>query len=161
MGVSKADDLQVRVVHLEPMRVASSYGFGTSPEEIAWKKMLEWAKAKGVPDKPQEVRFFGFNNPNPSAESPSYGYEQWMTVGPDIGADDDIEIKAIPRGMYLVTRCTGLQNIGEVWARLLMWQEGSGYEMAPGYCLEECINPPPEVFEQVVMDLYLPVAEGK
>ena len=42
--------LEVRIVTLEPMRVASAYGFGPSPEEIAWEKMLAFAKKKGFGD---------------------------------------------------------------------------------------------------------------
>jgi len=84
-----------------------------------------------------------------------------MTVGPDIEADGDIEIKEIPGRTYVVTRRT-LLNITEVWMRLVMWQEGSPYEMAPGQCLEECMTPPPpEMSENTVMDLYLPVVERK
>ena len=75
-------ELDVRIVKLEPMRVASAYGFGTSPEEEAWGKLLAWARAKDLLN--EDVRFFGFNNPNPSPGSPNYGYEQWMTVGQDV-----------------------------------------------------------------------------
>jgi hypothetical protein len=74
------DKLDVRIVHLETMRVASAVGFGANPEEQAWNKILAFAKAKGLPEKPEETRFFGFNNPDPSPGNPNYGYEQWMTV---------------------------------------------------------------------------------
>jgi DNA gyrase inhibitor GyrI len=161
MSDQEAGDLEVKVVRLKPMRVAASHGFGPSPEEIAWKEILGFAAARGLLDEPHRPRFFGFNNPNPSAGSPSYGYEQWMTVEPGVVGDVNIEIKEVPGSTYLVTRCT-LQNITDAWMRLVMWQEGSSYEMAPGYCLEECITPPPpETPRQVVMDLYLPVLERK
>jgi len=41
-------ELKVRVVHLEPIRVAFASGFGTNPEEQAWEKLLSWAKRKGL-----------------------------------------------------------------------------------------------------------------
>ena len=34
-------ELDVRIVKLEPMRVASAHGFGTNPEEQAWDKILD------------------------------------------------------------------------------------------------------------------------
>ena len=72
--------LDVRIVQLEPLRVASALGFGPSPEAIAWEKILGWARQNGLPDaastgatgKPAP-RFFGFNNPSPSPGSPNYG----------------------------------------------------------------------------------------
>ena len=67
--------LDVRVEKLPPMRVASLWGFGPQPEDIAWQKLRAWAGPRGLLDKPEEHPIFGFNNPNPSAGSPNYGYE--------------------------------------------------------------------------------------
>ena len=53
-------------------------------------------QAKGVDV--EKARFFGFNNPNPSPGSPNYGYEQWLTVGPEVQAEGGIVIKEIPPG---------------------------------------------------------------
>ncbi|NIW49114.1 MAG: MerR family transcriptional regulator, partial [Gammaproteobacteria bacterium] len=67
-------ELPVRIVKLEPMTIASTYGFGEQPEIEAWEKLLSWAREIGLSLK--DHRFFGFNNPNPSPGSPNYGYEQ-------------------------------------------------------------------------------------
>ena len=32
-------ELEVRIVYLEPMRVATFHGFGASPELLAWEKL--------------------------------------------------------------------------------------------------------------------------
>ncbi|NIV39197.1 MAG: hypothetical protein GWN58_60215, partial [Anaerolineae bacterium] len=50
-------DQEVRIVQLEPMRVASAHGFGTNPEEQAWDKILAFAEAKGIAY--GDARFFG------------------------------------------------------------------------------------------------------
>ena len=60
------DDLKVKIVKLEPMRVICINGFGEGPETQAWEKMIAWAKAKGLWDDGKPKRFFGFNNPDPS-----------------------------------------------------------------------------------------------
>ena len=38
-------EIEVRIIKLEPMRVACTYGFGEQPELQAWSKMLAWAKS--------------------------------------------------------------------------------------------------------------------
>lgn len=154
-------ELEVQMVRLEPMRVASAHGFGASPEEEAWNKILAFAGSKGLLDSPEEHRFFGFNNPNPSPGSPNYGYEQWMTVGPDVEAEGGVTIKEIPGRLYAVARCEGVSNIGRVWQELVTWFADSPYNKPPHFheCLEELLTPPDVPYEEYVFDLYLPVAE--
>lgn len=149
--------LDVKIVLLPKLRVASAHGFGASPEEAAWDKLSVWAKEKELWDK-EGVRFFGFNNPNPSPGSPNYGYEQWMTVGPDIKVSGEIKIKNFEGGLYAVTRCK-LPQIGETWQELVQWCESSTYTLANHQWLEEGLTPYPTPFDEVVMDIYLPIAE--
>lgn len=152
-------ELEVRIVEMEPMRVASAHGFGESPEDLAWKKLMAFAEAAGLDT--NEVRFFGFNNPNPSPGSPNYGYEQWMTVGPEVEAEGEIVIKEIPARRYAVTRFKGLENIGRVWQELVLWFEDSPYKKPPHWCecLEELHGGPAGAPEEWVFDLYLPIAD--
>lgn len=152
-------DLEVRIVEMEPMRVASALGFGESPENIAWAKILAFARARGLDT--ALVRFFGFNNPNPSPGSPNYGYEQWMTVGPEVQAEGEIVIKEIPARRYAVTRFKGLENIGRVWQELVLWFEDSPYHKPSHWCqcLEEVLHGPVSPPEEWVFNLYLPIAD--
>ena len=150
-------EFEVRIVTLEAVRVASAYGFGEQPEEQAWTKLLTWAYSQGI--NLEEHRFFGFNNPNPSPGSPNYGYEQWITVGPEVKSAEGIEIKEFPGGLYAVARCEGLQNIGDLWKQLVVWREDSKYQEAHHQWLEECFTPEAERLEDYVFDLYAPIAE--
>jgi AraC family transcriptional regulator len=150
-------ELDVRIVKLEPMLVASAYGFGESPEGVAWDNMLAWAKGKGLLEKP--YRNFGFNNPNPSPGSPRYGYEIWITVQPDVEPGEGIRVLDFNGGLYAVARCEGLQNIGDVWRALATWREDSRYQKAYHQWLEELLTPPDVPFEDYIFDLYLPIAE--
>jgi effector-binding domain-containing protein len=144
---------------MEPMRVASALGFGQTPEELAWNRILAFAEAKGIDT--TKARFFGFNNPDPSPGSPNYGYEQWMTVGPDLEGEGEVEIKEIPARRYAVTRCEGLDTIGQDWKNLVTWFEDSPYKKPPHFyeCLEELLTPPGAPYEEYVFDLYLPITE--
>ena len=152
-------EVEVRIVEMPPMRVASAHGFGQSPEDQAWEKIRAFAEAKGLDT--AKTRFFGFNNPSPSPGSPNYGYEQWMTVGPEVEAEGDVVIKEIPARRYAVTRFQGLENIGRVWQELVLWFEDSPHRKPPHWqeCLEELHGGPTGPTEEWVFDLYLPIAD--
>jgi len=156
-------DLDVRIVRLEPMRVASALGFGESPEGLAWDKLLAWYKASGLAQDGKLHRFFGFNNPNPSAGSPSYGYEVWVTVDEGVQPEGEIKLKSFAGGLYAVTRCEVKGDPGELipaaWQRLVRWHESSRYGMGRHQWLEEHIGLVDTPSAEFVLDLYLPVKE--
>ncbi len=151
--------LDVRIMRLEPSRVVAAYAFGSSPEIYAWESLLSWAKSKGLLNVPTLPRFFGFNNPLPDPGSPNYGYEQWMTVAPDVTANGEVQAKEFSGGLYAVTRCR-LSEIRETWKRLTEWNEEGPYRLAHHQWLEECLTPPVIGTERdLVYDLYLPIAK--
>jgi AraC family transcriptional regulator len=153
-------DLEVRIVQLKPMRVAYALGYGPSPEMIAWGKILSFGEARELLEDLDQVRFFGFNNPNPSPGSPNYGYEQWITVGEGVESEGEVNIKEFLGGLYAVTRFKDLNQIGKVWKELAIWQEDSKYKRANHQWLEELLSPPDLTnIEDLIFDLYLPIAE--
>ncbi len=153
-------DLNVRIVKLEPQRVAMSYGYGSGPENIAWENMLAFVKAKGLDKDGQPHRYFGFNNPNPTPGSPNYGYEQWITVDPMLQAEGEIKVKTFDGGLYAVTRCK-LGNITGAWQELFGWREKSPYRFGSHQWLEEVLADPAAepIGPESVFDLYMPIAE--
>lgn len=157
------DNLDVRIEELGPVRVASALGYGPNPEELAGKKLREWARMNGLAKDLSQHRFFGFNNPGPSAGSPNYGYEQWMTVRSEAKPSHGVEIKECPGGSYAVKRCQ-LKSITAAWQELIAWREQSEHRPADGLCLEECLEPAFFMFEgssadpgDAAFDLYLPI----
>ena len=154
-------ELQVRIVHLEPMRVARVHGFGESPEHQAWEKLNSWAKPKGLLDDLQLHRIFGFNNPNPSPGSPNYGYEFWISVGPEVEPEGEVTIQNFSGGLYAVAKCEGVGNIGETWHQLGTWRENSKYSCGRHQWLEEHLGSveAPQDEDQLILDLHLPIAE--
>lgn len=155
-------DLDVRIVTLPPLRVASFHGFGAGPEEMAMAKLEAWATARGFLGDKAEHRIFGFNNPEPSPGSTNYGYEIWITVGQDVTSNGAATLKEFGGGLYAVTRCEVKdpgQDIPSTWKKLVAWCENSPYRMANHQWLEEHVvmsltHPP----QQFVLDLYLPIA---
>lgn len=150
-------EIEVKIVKLEPLRVASVQGFGQNPEEQATSKLHHWLTKKGWINDLGAHRFFGFNNPEPSPGSPNYGYELWVTVPDDVEPDDDVRIKSFGGGLYAVTHCK-LPVITPTWKQLVIWREGSGYKAASHQWLEECHNQF-AAFEDMEFDIYLPIAE--
>ena len=129
---------------------------------ICRKKLIAWAKPRGLWEKPERHRRFGFNNPSPSAGSPNYGYEVWIAVGPEVEPEGEMRIVHFEGGLYAVARCavpTGsYEVIGETWKRLVTWREEGKYRHGTHQWLEEHLplNPPGTAF---VLDLYLPIVE--
>jgi DNA gyrase inhibitor GyrI len=155
------NDFTVQIVQLNPMRVASVHAFGVSPENDAKEKLISWAKPKGLLDSPEKFRIFGFNNPDPSPESPNYGYEFWITVKPDMERTDQIKMKDFPGGLYAVSRCEvkdPWRDIPKTWRQLAIWRENSRYEEANHQWLEENIGPI-DISNEFILDLHLPIAE--
>jgi DNA gyrase inhibitor GyrI len=151
-------ELNVRIVKLEPMRVASVQGFGAGPENQAWAKLHAWAGKKGYMADLKSHRFFGFNNPEPAPGSPNYGYEQWMTVTLEVEPDGDARIKTFHGGLYAVTSCK-LGKITETWKKLVLWREGSRYKRGHHQWLEECLAPFTNTGDEEPFDIYLPIVE--
>jgi DNA gyrase inhibitor GyrI len=154
-------ELDVRIVKLEPIRVASFHAFSATPEHDAIRKLIAWAQPRGMLDGTACQRIFGFNNPDPSPGSPNYGYEFWITVGSDVQPEGEVKIKEFSGGLYAVTRCEvkdPYKDIPETWQRLVAWCEDSKYRMAHHQWLEEHIGPADQPAD-LVLDLYLPIAE--
>ncbi len=151
-------ELDVKIVKLEALRVICFNGFGEAPEGVALDKLFAWARVQGV-----SGRVFGYNNPNPAAGSPNYGYDAWMVVGEAVKADGEARIIDFPGGLYAVTRCVVTkpwEDIPGTWQALVRWREASRYREASHQWLEEHIAPAGEAGgENFTLDLFLPIKE--
>ena len=153
------NELNVRIVKLEPMRVASAYGFGASPELTAWENLVNWARPKGFLDKPEQHRIFGFNNPDPSHGSPNYGYEFWIEIGPDVEPKGEIRVQDFAGGLYAVTSCVGVETITTTWKKLVEWLAESKYSNGRHQWLEQHLSTDGTPQEALQLDLFLPITE--
>jgi DNA gyrase inhibitor GyrI len=147
---------EVKIVELKPMKVAKFYGFSETPENDAFTAADKWLKDHGL-QKKGAYRNFGFNNPNPSAGSPKYGYEVWILPNDGLPDDGNTEIVEFPGGLYAVSLCSNLDTIGADWQKLVAWRDTSEYQHASHQWLEEVIDPPVSV-EELRLLLYLPIS---
>lgn len=149
--------LDVGIVTLEPMRVASVRAISEMPERDAWDKMRAWAELKGLLKDLEKHPVFGFNNPNPSLDRKEYGYEFWVRVDPDIESESEIEVKNLAGGLYAVTTCK-LQDVFETWKKLWEWVQSSKHKWRCTHELEKHKDPLASE-KDLVLDLYLPIEE--
>jgi AraC family transcriptional regulator len=154
-------DLNVKIIRLPALRVACVNGYGEGPEGIAFEKMSAYVKAKGLAADGQAHRFFGFNNPNPSASSPLYGYDVWVTVDAATQSEGEVKVLEFPGGLYAVLSIrpvTG-EEIHSAWLQFFAWREKSKYRPASHQWLEEHIGDINLSFPDITLDLYMPIAE--
>ncbi|MFX1507255.1 MAG: GyrI-like domain-containing protein [Promethearchaeota archaeon] len=156
-------DLDVRIVTLEPMRVASVQAISKSPEHEAWVEMQTWANKQGLLDDIKKHPVFGFNNPDPSPDKEEYGYEFWIKIPPEIQPEGNIKVREFKGGLYAVTTTRLIidpeVDVIPAWKKLAEWVEKSKtYEFGSHQLLEKQINPnsPPE---ELILDLYCPIKE--
>ncbi len=150
--------MAINIIRLEPMRVASAYGFGDQPEAIAWDKLSAWAKPKGFLDDIGCHPIFGFNNPYPTEEHPRYGYEFWMKVGAETEPEDEIRIGEFFGGTYAVARCEvngHPENILAAWQLLATWCKQNNHTMGHN-ALERFLTTPDDL-ERLVLELHCPI----
>jgi DNA gyrase inhibitor GyrI/DNA-binding transcriptional ArsR family regulator len=161
-------DLDVKIVELESMHVASAQAIGESPEDKAWNKMRAWAEPRGLLEDLEEHPVFGFDNPEPSPGQKEYGYEFWMKVGPEEEAEGDIKMKEFQGGLYAVTTCNLKEELEseffkkngslESWKKIVEWVKSSKYTMGCHQCLERAHDPGGSV-DELILDLYCPIVK--
>jgi DNA gyrase inhibitor GyrI len=89
--------------------------------------MREWARSNGLMKESGGARLFG-RNTYPTDKPEPHGYEFYLTIGPDLEPEGDIEATEIPGGLYAVLRFKNLNRIGEAWEELWKWIKESRYE---------------------------------
>ena len=155
-GFEKMTELEVKIVELPPMKVASFYGFGDSPEGKAHDAAIEWLKKHDL-FKEGAYRNFGFNNPNPSAGSPNYGYEVWVLPTGGLPEGHGAKEVDFEGGLYAVAYCPSLDVIGETWQKLVAWRDTSEYQPSCHQWLEEELEHWLAPKPTNLFNLYLPI----
>lgn len=158
------DNSNVKIVKLEPMRVASVYAFGTSPEEEAWKKLETWAKLAGIWDNRAEHPIFGFSNPCTPNANAKYGYELWIKVDDTLEPSEQVRIEEYFGGTYAVVRCDTHGNPGkeipQTWQALGGWMRETNTRFGSHQELEGFVTDGDDP-NQLVLDLYMPIIEAQ
>jgi DNA-binding transcriptional MerR regulator len=145
----------VRIVQLEPMRMAR-YHDPVAPSCFdTWRHMIAWACGYGLPT----TRAFGYTSPNPTGIVPRYGYEVLFALPDGFEPRGHIEAVAFPGGLYAVTT-TWYRDCTPDWRALDRWvQTHPEYTARPGLFLEELNSFSLPVDENSVVDIFYPICQ--
>jgi len=113
----------VRIMELPPMTVASYCVQSETPEADCAKVFDKFVLENNL-HKRSGHRSFGFNNPDPSEDSPVYGYELWVTIPEAFDLPAPFVKKEFGGGMYASVSAQ-MNEISERWESLFEWSTQS------------------------------------
>ena len=144
----------IRVVQLEPLRLATLVGTGLTPELNGWQMLLRWAQEHGCLDAKPAPRFFGYDV---WRAKDAHDYRVLMTVSENCCRDSQIDVITLPGGIYAVHRVHGTRSIPGAWQQLDDWLNDSSYQLGQHQWLEEHIRFIDLPEQDFLLDLYLPL----
>jgi len=161
--MSKEKLTNVRILSLPAMTVATYCAVSTTPEADCSKIFDKFVLENNL-HKRDGFRSFGFNNPDPSADSPVYGYETWVTVPQDFDVPAPLVKKQFDGGTF-ASISAQMNEIGERWDALFYWStQNAKYEgdFSLQWLEELCMDYETFISPQVPdsekqMDLLLPI----
>ena len=113
----------------------------------------------------QNLRIFGYNNPNPSSGQKEYGYEVCITIGDStVNENDLVKTKILEGGIYAVSGIKRKnENFGNeiviAWQRFQNWLRDSKYAYGGHQWLEEHLGFDQDFNHIGGIDLYMPIVE--
>ena len=130
-SLSKLKD--VRVIYIPPATVAASHYIGENPEDNAGELLNKFVLESGLCDIKPDIRHYGFNHPNPTAENSIYGYEMWVTIPDDMEVPKPLLKKKFAGGLY-AAHMINMGNFHE-WEWLDDWVRNN--EIYESNCLND------------------------
>ncbi|MDO4296961.1 MAG: effector binding domain-containing protein [Lachnospiraceae bacterium] len=137
--------MDIRIVYLPPVAVASYQYIGENPEDAAGDRIYTFIKESNLPAIKPDFRLFGFNNPSPQEGEKVYGYEFWVTIPETIEVKEPVVKKYFAGGLY-AAHCIRFGDFQEWGTFLRQLEENEEYEIkwrepfGMGGCLEEELN---------------------
>lgn len=154
-AMDMTQEFPVRVQRMEPMRMAAASVVAGDAEKQAVRRLLAWAEAGGLLGGGQE-RIFGFDNC--LTDPDQHRYTAMIPVGADVVGDGDVTVMDVPGGSYAITTVRGVSSVHHAWEQLEAWPDAHGYRRGAGQWFEEIKSPVDAAADDLVLDLYLPVA---
>ncbi len=154
------ESMEVRIEHVEPLRVAFVRHVGSYQEvNVAWDRLCTPLGKDGLLG--PGTQFIGICYDDPEVTPPEkVRYDACVTVDADFVAADDIGVQTIGGGEYAVTTHIGpYELLGQTYAKLLgQWLPRSGHELRSEPSLEFYLNAPESTNpEDLITDIYAPL----
>ena len=120
-----SNELNVRIVLLPPMTVASYHCIGDDPEEEVLGVMTDFAQKIRLYEIKPDARMFGFNRPNPGVlENGTHGYEVWVTIPEDMELPEPLVKKHYAGGRLYAVLSIRFPEF-QLWGDLINWVNNS------------------------------------
>jgi AraC family transcriptional regulator len=153
--------MEARITSLESARVAYVRHVGPYTEVgPTWQRLIAWAAGRGLlgPD----ARTFALCHDDPDTTPPErLRYDACIVVGPDLQAEDGVEVQEVAGGRYAVATHRGsYAKLGETYGGLMEeWLPASRLELAEDRpTLEIYRNDPQQTPEDdLLTDVHVPV----
>jgi AraC family transcriptional regulator len=157
---SGGEIMEVRIEHIEPMRVAFVRHVGPYDQVgTAWERLCTQLGKDGLIG--PGTRFIGICYDDPEVTRPEkIRYDACITADSSFTAEDDIGVQTIGGGEYAVTTHVGpYELLGQTYAKLLgQWLPASGRELRSEPSLESYLNAPESTDpEDLITDIYAPL----
>ena len=154
------ETMEVRIEHVEPMRVAFVRHVGPYDQvETAWERLCTQLGKDGLLG--PGTKFIGICYDDPEVTAPErIRYDACVTVDGNFVAEDDVGVQTIGGGEYAVTTHIGPYNVlGQTYATLLgQWLPRSERELRSEPSLEFYLNAPESTDpEDLITDIYAPL----
>ena len=125
--MSPAKPTDIRIITLPPCTVAASHFIGPDPEAHVTNEIESFVRKTRLWETHPELRVYGFNHPNPSETSETYGYEQWVTVPEGLDIPAPLKKKTFAGGLYAAHMIPFGQF--QEWNSLMDWvRQSSAYD---------------------------------
>ncbi|MGE5673513.1 MAG: MerR family transcriptional regulator [Mycobacterium leprae] len=143
----------VRILPVEPMRMAL-YHDPVAPSCFdSWRHMVGWAKGYDLPT----IRAFGHDSRNPEGMIPKYGYDVLFAIPDDFDVRGHLVSTQFPGGLYAITT-THYRDAAADWRALDRWvKQHPDYEPRSGLFLEELNVFSFQVTADSLVDLLYPI----
>lgn len=119
------NELNVRIILLPPMTVASYHCIGSDPEGQVLGVMTDFAQKIRLYEIKPDARMFGFNRPNPGVlEDGTHGYEVWVTVPENMELPEPLVKKHYGGGRLYAVLSIRFPEF-QLWGDLINWVNNS------------------------------------
>ncbi len=137
--------MDIRIIYLPPVTVASSQFIGENPEDNAGEQLNSFIENSKLFEIKKDSRVYGFNNPSPKKDQQFYGYEFWVTIPDDMQVNAPLEVKKFEGGLY-AAHCIKMGDFHEWKSFCECIKNNEEYEiehrdpLGMNGCLEEHLN---------------------
>ena len=156
--LGKQSVLDVKIKKMPDLRVAYFRSIGPYNNETTapvWKKLVQWAKPKGLMNEQNMVLGVIWSDPDITPQNKLI-YDACITLPESITVDKSVNIQNLPGGDYAVYHCeVDVHDIEEAWMSFFLnWLASSDYQpdTRPNYQIYYK-NPEKQIPKRVILDL--------